>query len=820
MDATSTTIMKRILLYSLIFFITIGLFYPNSVINAQNAQFQCYQSNGFPIPLAAINTQQGCVSPNIWTNTPPSANFQALGAQAPQQVAPKEKESSDGCSSFISCVIGGAFSALAGKIIAPIFSAIFGLIQWLMSLWLGLAGIILNTVLKLTIIDMSSNISSMSGINIAWKTIKDVTNIVFIFLLVYEAILIILSISSVGEVRKLITNIVIAALLVNFSLFFTKVLIDASNVITIGVYEATVSSASGGNNSNPLQSTGYGLSGALTNVMGLQTWEAKKLDMTDVTGDYGPLVTHIMTSILYFITGFIFLAVSVMFVIRYIVLVILLALSPLAYLGTALPQLKSSSTKWWSSLRGQLLFPPAFMMMMWVALIIMSDKNFLLPNTSLSSGGTITTGNVTGAVNIFFNFALVIGMVITAMITSKQLATMGDAYIGKMINGTTKFAGNSLLGGTAWLGRRAGGSIAMGKSTKEELEARAAKGEWGARARLAVSRNSFDLRKVPGGGAAFESMGVNFGSGIPFNPKAGEGGRVAEIDQKKKDRESDMDTVMSGYVKKRDWNGLSTYLKTGKPAMMSDTEWTERKNYIYRKLSERDKQSLDKAIADPAMTKDLRKKISIDEKIKLYASDIDPATGDKDWKNFVTTLYDEEKTNGREDYVYEKLSSRDRADFEDALRDVRTASGTSPADIDTEINNLQRNLSNEDRDKTKEQIRKVKLQKAQDAIIDNIENHSSGGTLPAGISLENEMKKLNAKQARYLSARALTNTDVIENLSGQHLADIIANSDELDDTIKATIVGIANNPAATHPMAAKQRKYFSQPAASALWGIP
>ena len=99
-------------------------------------------------------------------------------------------------------------------------------------------------------------------------------------------------------------------------------------------------------------------------------------------------------------------------------------------------------------------------------------------------------------------------------------------------------------------------------------------------------------------------------------------------------------------------------------------------------------------------------------------------------------------------------------------------------------------------------------------------SHSSGGTLPAGISLENEMKKLNAKQARYLSARALTNTDVIENLSGQHLADIIANSDELDDTIKATIVGIANNPAATHPMAAKQRKYFSQPAASALWGIP
>lgn len=514
--------MKKVLLYTLIISFTLGAFSPLHTFAQNEPTGICYHfsegkvvaSQSTQAQCDAVSTQHQWLSDTqVRSGVTPSIG----GDTGSFQNSPNSGES---CSFFnpLSCV-GGALVSMANKIIPPFFSVIFWIIEQLMSLWMGIGGILLNSVIKMTIIDMSSRISTMDGINIAWKTIKDVTNIVFIFLLLYEAILIILSISSVGEVRKLITNIVIAALLVNFSLFFTKVLIDASNVVTVGVYEATISAAANGNNTDPLKSTRFGLSGAITNVMGLQSWEANKLNMTDVTGDYGPLVIHLMTSILYFVTGFIFLAVSVMFVIRYIVIIVLLALSPLAYLGTALPQLKDSSKMWWDSLRGQLLFPPAFMLMMWVALIIMSDKNFLLP-TSLSNTGSITTGNVSAAIDIIFNFAIVIGMVMVAMITSKSLATKGSKYIGKMVNGSSKFVGNRVLGGAGAFGRNTFGRFGNTMTNSDYLKEKASQGGiMGFASRQALksgdyaAKSTFDVRNSSAYKSASSMADFDFGKG-------------------------------------------------------------------------------------------------------------------------------------------------------------------------------------------------------------------------------------------------------------------------------------------------------------------
>ena len=100
---------------------------------------------------------------------------------------------------------------------------------------LYLAGTILDFVINFTIVDMASNLSKLTGINMAWKVIRDLMNMAFIFLLVYEAIKLIIGQSDTGKIKNFITFIVLASLLINFSLFFTKVMIDASNIVTIGV---------------------------------------------------------------------------------------------------------------------------------------------------------------------------------------------------------------------------------------------------------------------------------------------------------------------------------------------------------------------------------------------------------------------------------------------------------------------------------------------------------------------------------------------------------------------------------------------------------
>ena len=67
-------------------------------------------------------------------------------------------------------------------------------------------------------------------INKGWGAVRDVANIFFIVTLLYIAIKTVLSLDSSGS-KKMISYVVIIALVINFSLFTTKVVIDASNIL-------------------------------------------------------------------------------------------------------------------------------------------------------------------------------------------------------------------------------------------------------------------------------------------------------------------------------------------------------------------------------------------------------------------------------------------------------------------------------------------------------------------------------------------------------------------------------------------------------------
>ncbi len=59
----------------------------------------------------------------------------------------------------------------AGRLVEPIVSYIFFLIQKITALFMGLAALILNYTIDVTIMDMAENVGGMTGINIAWRVI-------------------------------------------------------------------------------------------------------------------------------------------------------------------------------------------------------------------------------------------------------------------------------------------------------------------------------------------------------------------------------------------------------------------------------------------------------------------------------------------------------------------------------------------------------------------------------------------------------------------------------------------------------------------------
>lgn len=374
---------------------------------------------------------------------------------------------------------------------------------------LAAVGLGLDTVIDITIVKMSDTINNMSGINTAWKLTRDVMNIVFIFMLVYEAILLILGMSSTQKIGRWIGFLVLAALLVNFSLFFTKVLIDASNIVTIGIYNVIIS-----NSSITLTLPGYGTS----TVKGLAIPFITKMGVTkmvnaDVISTFAE--TKIVQMELFFIiilliAIFVFLSAIVLFVVRYIILIILLMLSPIGFMGSALPFIKKYSDQWWESLNGQLLFPPLFMFFTWMTLTLLDSANFTISNAAFTTGATSSD-----FFNFALNYSLVVGMMIATIVISKSTSTKGASQIKSLTSTATSFAGGVVLGGSARLARntvgRAGGAI----SDSEQMKRWATEGNAAqrvlARTGLAASNkaatSTFDTRSTKSFGSLAKTAG-------------------------------------------------------------------------------------------------------------------------------------------------------------------------------------------------------------------------------------------------------------------------------------------------------------------------
>lgn len=70
-----------------------------------------------------------------------------------------------------------------------------------------------------------------------WGAARDIANMLFIFILIYIAVTIIYSAETHGTMKTL-AAVVVMALLINFSFFITRVVVDAGNILAVQFYNA------------------------------------------------------------------------------------------------------------------------------------------------------------------------------------------------------------------------------------------------------------------------------------------------------------------------------------------------------------------------------------------------------------------------------------------------------------------------------------------------------------------------------------------------------------------------------------------------------
>ncbi len=335
-----------------------------------------------------------------------------------------------------------------------------------------------------------------------WGAVRDIANIFFIIALLYIAIKTILSLNTTDN-KKLISYIVIVALLINFSLFFTQVIIDGSNILAKVFYNNIVSKDSKGNILPADPGGEKSISTGLVDKFDPQTI------VSDIPNNLGTFLVILFVSLImlgYMI--YMFLSVSLLFVGRVVMLWISMIFAPIAFASYTLPfDIPGLGHKeWWKNLLENAFLAPIFIFMLYI--IIMFGNFLKLIQYENGSDKFMKT--------IIPFFILFILLMKAKDMAVKYSGEMGKAMMkaGAMIGGA---AVGVATGGAAMLGRQTLGRAAANISQSNKFRDWAAQSKFGKRVSKTVggvASGSFDARGIKVAGKGLRDTGLKVGKNV------------------------------------------------------------------------------------------------------------------------------------------------------------------------------------------------------------------------------------------------------------------------------------------------------------------
>jgi hypothetical protein len=347
---------------------------------------------------------------------------------------------------FLSDPVDAAGGALASTFVAIYVGFSIPVAAFL--LW-GSAEL-LEMAIKYSVLELRWYIGPDSAVAETWKVLRDFGNMFFIFILLYTAIMTILGMGS-GDVKKVVVKVIIMAVLINFSFFFTKVAIDASNIVSIAFYKQIVNTRCGDVSVGPLPDVNIG--GAFMCSFGLT-----KLFSTEIITDMGKYFVNGLAgsaallryatfgSALMVMLAIILFAGCILFLYRFVAILLLLAFSPLAFAAMAFPSDKYSG-RWTKPLMEVCISAPVFMLFTWVTLrlarSLASGQNGSIVDVISSKAFMDSASNpglLTQHIQASINFFVIAAMMVATLIISKEVGAAGAGWGLKAMNNFSGWA--------------------------------------------------------------------------------------------------------------------------------------------------------------------------------------------------------------------------------------------------------------------------------------------------------------------------------------------------------------------------------------------
>lgn len=324
----------------------------------------------------------------------------------------------------------------SGCLAQALYTLVFKPVHW----FTGIAASFLDIFISYSI--NSESYRQNQFVEKGWSVVRDVTNIVFIFGLMLIAFSLVLGTNVGSNPKKLFINIVIFGLLINFSLFFTRVIIDGGNILATVFY----------NNMHVKNEQGTEIVGQKGEKQISLAIVAKSnpqklfASMPANEGDTGKIALVILTATLFNIGLIVvFISVGYLFIGRVVSLMILMIFSPLAFASKVFPapgKLKQFSWGSWISNTASVAFmAPMFLFFLYLITLFQDAQNAL---------GYPSTGNIISVIiGILLPYAITYTLLMEAKKLTKSMSNDVGLAVADGLNKVTSVVSNAALTGGA-----------------------------------------------------------------------------------------------------------------------------------------------------------------------------------------------------------------------------------------------------------------------------------------------------------------------------------------------------------------------------------
>ena len=323
----------------------------------------------------------------------------------------------------------------------PLMSALGTIFLTIGGAVLLLAGVVFDWFVQHLVVNFRGTIEALNllvPIQRGWQLFRDLSNIAIIGVFVFVAIMTILGSAEYGA-KRLISRVLIVAILINFSLLFTRMVVDSTNFVSAQVMKAMP------------QQQAEGIAQSFLNAFGIKdVWSgtSKVVERVGTQSESGwaALLYGFFGGAALLLIACVLLYGAYVIIARALLLVIAMITSSLAFASYLLPATSRGTfvswDVWWSNLLKAALFGPLLMIFLWIALQFISLTN---ANTAGAAIGAVADDPSKASDQNWYAIILLI---------------FGTGLLFVAIRAASSFAAS--IGGFSTFNLGAGASLALG----------------------------------------------------------------------------------------------------------------------------------------------------------------------------------------------------------------------------------------------------------------------------------------------------------------------------------------------------------------------